>query len=130
VNGGVGIARYVNDLESLGGQDAVVDTIAGKLRPLPVIGWYVAYEHSWKDWALVEDLHLRSTVLWSFVTVDNLDIQPGNAYAKTQRFDANLVFSAASRVDIGVEYIYGARWNKDGQHADANQIQLVGLFRF
>ena len=130
VNGGVGIARYVNDLQSLGGQDAVVDTVAHRVRPLPVIGWFVAYEHSWKEWAAAEDLHLRSTVLWSFVDVDNVDIQPGDAYAKTQRFDANLLLSMASRVDIGIEYIYGSRWNKDAQHAHANQIQVVGLFRF
>jgi hypothetical protein len=42
----------------------------------------------------------------------------------------NLVFSPSSRVDAGIEYIYGVRENKDGQNAHANQFQLVGLFRF
>jgi len=31
---------------------------------------------------------------------------------------------------MGVEYIWGERVNKDDQRGSANQIQLVGLFRF
>jgi hypothetical protein len=130
VNGGVGIARYINDLQSLGGQDAIVDTTAGELRALPAIGWYVAYEHAWKEWAAAQTLHLRSTILWSFVDVDNLVPQPPDAYHTTNRLATNVVFSAAERVDVGLEYIYGTRANKDGQSGHANQIQLVGLFKF
>jgi hypothetical protein len=39
VNGGVGNARYINDLNSLGGQDAVFDPATGKLAALPSTGW-------------------------------------------------------------------------------------------
>src|SRR5262249_37873272 len=49
-NGGVGIARYINDLSSLGGQDAVFDSTTGDLQALPALGWYVGYEHTWKEW--------------------------------------------------------------------------------
>ena len=128
-NGGKGIARYINDLNSLGGQDAVFDT-TGDLHALPAIGWYVAYEHSWKEWKTAETMNLRSTFLWSFVTVDNFDFQPPDSYHKTNRFAANLVFSPAERVDVGLEFINGSRQNKDGQKGTANQIQLVTLIRF
>ena len=37
-------------------------------------------------------MHLRSTLLWSFVSVDNLDFQAPNAYHKTHRFAVNLGF--------------------------------------
>jgi hypothetical protein len=40
------------------------------------------------------------------------------------------VFSPSTRVDAGLEYIFGKRENKDGQSATANQFQLVMLFRF
>ena len=43
---------------------------------------------------------------------------------------ANLIFSPAKRVDVGLEYIYGTRQNKDGQVGHANQIQLVALIPF
>ena len=130
VNGGYGIARYINDLNSLGGQDAVFDTLRSELKPLPVLGWYVGYEHHWKEWKAIQGQNLRSTVLWSIVLVDNVDVQPANAYRKTNRFAANVIYSPTSRADLGVEYIYGTRQNKDRQHADANQFQVVALFRF
>jgi len=130
VNGGNGIARYINDLQSLGGQDAVFDSTTGELKPLNVLGWYVGYEHRWKEWSHLQNMNLRSTVLWSLVAVDNYDFQPPDAYKRTNRLALNLVFSPSSRVDVGAEYIYGKRENHDGQHGEANQIQVVGLFRF
>jgi hypothetical protein len=130
VNGGTGIARYINDLNSEGGQDAVFDTTTGDLKALPALGWYVGYEHRWKEWQRLQTMNLRSTVLWSLVNVHNYAFQSGDAYNVTNRLAMNLVFSPSSRVDVGVEYIYGQRENLDGQHAAANQIQLVGLFRF
>jgi hypothetical protein len=130
VNGGVGIARYINDLNSLGGQDAVFDSTTGDLEALPALGWYVAYEHAWKTWSEVENRRLRSTVLWSFVRVYNLDFQPEDAYRRTNRFAINLVYSPITRVDAGVQYIYGRRTNKDERSGDARQVQLVMLVRF
>jgi hypothetical protein len=130
LNGGLGIARYINDLNSAGGQDAVFDTTTSELHPLPVLGWYVGYEHHWKEWERTETMNLRSTVLWSTVFVDNVDAQPPDAYRSTNRLAANLVFSPTSRADFGVEYIYGTRSNKDQQSAHANQFQAVGIFRF
>ena len=130
VNGGTGIARYINDLNSLGGQDAVFDTTTGELHALPALGWYVGYEHAWKEWTKAETMNLRSTLLWSFVTVDNADFQAGNAYHKTNRYAVNLVFSPAERVDVGLELIRGSRMNKDRNKGEATQIQLVTLIRF
>ena len=135
VNAGWGIARYINDLNpnSLGttnGQDAVFDTTSGELKALPVLGWYVGYEHRWKEWKQLQTMNLRSTALWSRVAVDNPDFQQPTAYKRTDRFALNLVFSPSGRVDAGIEYIYGVRENFDGQSAHANQFQLVGLFRF
>ena len=130
VNAGKGIARYINDLNSAGGQDAVFDTTTNTLQALSAIGWYVAYEHSWKEWKAMETMNLRSTVLWSIVLVDNAAFQPPDAYYKTNRLATNLVFSPSRRVDVGLEYIWGNRTNKDRQSASANQVQTVALFRF
>jgi hypothetical protein len=130
INGGSGIARYINDLNSLGGLDAVFDPVTGELKAISAVGWFVGYEHQWKEWQRTQNMNLRSTVLWSLVQVDNFDFQPPDSYEKTNRLALNLVFSPSGRVDVGLEYIYGTRRNKDDQSNDANQFQLVGLFRF
>jgi uncharacterized coiled-coil protein SlyX len=130
VNAGKGIARYINDLNSLGGQDAVFDPATGKLEPLPAIGLYLDYEHQWTRWVTTREMKLRSSLIWSFVKVDNLDFQLPTAYKKTNRYSANLVFSPNDRIDVGVEYINGERINKDGHRGNANQVQLVAIYRF
>ena len=135
VNAGKGIARYINDLNpndlnTTNGLDAVFDSTSNEFKALPVLGWYVGYEHRWKEWEQLETMNLRSTVLWSLVAVDNYDFMPPQSYKRTNRFAVNLVFSPSGRVDAGLEYIWGKRQNKDGQSATANQFQLVGLFRF
>ena len=130
VNGGAGIARYINDLESLGGQDAVFDSTTGDLEALPALGWYAAYEHIWKKWESTEVRSLRSTALWSFVRVFNLDFQPDDAYKRTNRFAFNIVYSPLTRVDAGVQYVYGRRTNKNEESGTAEQVQLVMICRF
>ena len=130
VNGGTGIARYINDLNSAGGLDAAFDSTSGELKVIPALGWYVGYEHAWKEWKYMQTMNLRSTALWSWVTVQDFDFMAPNTYKRTNRFAVNLVFSPSTRVDTGLEYIFGKRENKDGQSATANQIQLVMLFRF
>jgi hypothetical protein len=130
VNGGAGIARYINDLESLGGQDAVFDSTTGDLEALPTLGWYAAYEHTWKKWESTEVRSLRSTALWSFVRVFNLDFQPDDAYKRTNRFAFNIVYSPLTRVDAGVQYVYGRRTNKNEESGTAEQVQFVMICRF
>jgi len=135
VNAGKGIARYINDLNpndisGTNGLDAVFDSTSHEFKALPVLGWYVGYEHHWKEWQELSTMNLRSTILWSLVAVDNYDFMPPTSYKRTNRFALNLVFSPSSRVDAGVEYIWGKRENLDGQSATANQFQFVGLFRF
>jgi hypothetical protein len=134
LNIGEGNARYINDLNSLGdqgvGQDAVFNPATGELAALPAAGWYFDYEHQWKEWERAKTMKLRSSLIWSFVAVNNLDFQLGDAYRRTNRYSANLVFSPTPRIDCGVEYIYGTRTNLDGLTGQASQVQFVGIFRF
>jgi hypothetical protein len=129
-NFGKGIARYINDLQSLGGQDAVFNPLDGSLHALPAVGFYLDYEHTWKRWKMTREMNLRTAVTWSFVDVHNLTFQTGSAYQQTNRYSVNIVFSPVERIDLGVEYLYGTRRNFDGHTGSADQIQLVGIFRF
>ena len=70
VNAGSGIGRYVADLSSLGGQDAVYDPVQGSLRALPVASGYVGYERAWSR-------VFTTGVTYGVVNVSNLDVQPG-----------------------------------------------------
>ena len=70
VNAGSGIGRYIADLSSLGGQDAVYDPVQVSLRALPVSSGYFGYEHAWSR-------VFTTAVTYGVVNVSNLDIQLG-----------------------------------------------------
>lgn len=120
---GEGYGRYVNDLSTVGGQDAVFDDATGNLETLPVFATYLSFEKWWRD-------GLRSTFIASFVDVDNPDFQPGEAYRRTQRVSGNLIWSPVPRVDVGGELLWGQREDKDGSTGDASQFQLSVRYRF
>ena len=122
-NAGRGMGRYISDLNSLGGQDAVYDPENGELVALEVASSYLAYEHWWTE-------RTRSTLTAGFVWVDNLDFQEPDALKRTERFSLNLAWSPIHRLDLVMEYLWGRRYNFDGQSGAAGQLQLGGTFRF
>ena len=129
MNGGLGTARYINDLNSLGGQDAVFDS-TGQLHALPVLGWYVDYEHAVILTDMLKKLNARGSFIWSYVGVDNVEAQAGDAYEHTNRLVGNVIVSPNPRLDLGLEYIWGMRRDKDGATGSSSQIQIVLLTVF
>jgi hypothetical protein len=123
LNYGDGIGRYINDLGTVGGQDAVFNPATGELKTLTAFGGYLAYQHWWSE-------KMRSTLVAGYTDVDNLDFQPDDAYRQTKRVTANLLFSPIPRVDIGAEFLWGERTNKNGDNADALQLQIAAKYIF
>jgi hypothetical protein len=122
LNFGEGIGRYINDLNTVGGEDAKFDD-NGNLETLPVVAGYIAYQHWWRE-------NTRSTINLSWVKVDNLDFESDDAYRKTFRGAVNYIWSPTPRIDIGAEVIFGSRENKDRDRATATQLQISSKYRF
>lgn len=120
---GRGYGSYLTDLNAAGGQDAVYDPVQDRLLPLTAQAIYTGFEHWW-------DERLRSTLTAGFVWVDNLDLQPGNAYYRTSRYSLNLAWSPVPRLDLIVEALTGRRVNKDRSSGWATQVQAGGRFLF
>ncbi len=124
-NYGEGYSHYVNDLNSIGEPDAVFDTSNGseKLKTLPVFAYYAAMQKWWSD-------DLRSNFNYSVVDVDNESFQLDDAYRKTRRASANIIWSPTPRVDFGAEFLYGYRQNKNKESSNAAQLQVSGTYRY
>jgi hypothetical protein len=56
--------------------------------------------------------------------VDNLAIQPPDAYRTTYRVSLNLAWSPIEQLDLVTELLWGQRMNKDKSRGRAKQIQL------
>ena len=122
-NNGWGIGKYITDLGTLGGQDAIYDSSAGTLRSLPVSSAYVGYERRWRPTFV-------SAFTYGIVNVSNLDIQPADALKRTQRTSINLTWSPVPQADIALEFLFGTRVNKDNEQGTSSQIQLGWIYRF
>jgi hypothetical protein len=122
-NAGWGIGRYITDLGTLGGQDAVYDATSNQLRALPVSSAYVGYERLWKS-------TFASAVTYGIVNVENLDIQPDTALRRTQRATINLTWTPIPQFDLVLEFLGGTRVNKDGRRGTSSQLQAGWTFRF
>lgn len=120
---GDGISRYVNDTNSIGGLDGVFTPDGSKIKTLPIIAGYIAYQHWWGQ-------TLRSNFIVSGVEIDNKDFQPDNAYKRTVRASTNMFWSPTPRLDLAIEYLWGKRTNKNGDADDASQIQLISKYGF
>ena len=122
VSFGKGYGRYVNDLGTIGGQDAVFDP-QGSLKALPVLSAYLSFQKWWRD-------GLRSTLTASYVGIDNYDFQPADAYRETWRVGGNLIWSPVPRVNVGGELLWGRRTDKDGMTGSAAQFQASVRYIF
>ena len=122
-NNGWGIGKYITDLGTLGGQDAVFDSSTGSLRALAVSSAYFGYERKWRPTFV-------SAFTYGIVNVSNLDIQPSDALRRTQRTSVNVTWSPVPQADIAVEFLFGTRVNKNGQQGSSSQIQTGWIYRF
>jgi len=124
VQGGSGSGRYVFDLGSAPrGQDAVYDDATQALVTLDHIGGFVAYHRWWTD-------RLRTALVYGTTRVDNLAIQGPDDLERTTYVLVNLAYRAFRRMDVGAEYAWGERRNKDGQKGHANRLVLGLNFGF
>lgn len=129
---GEGIGRYLNDLSTVGGGDAVFGP-DGKLYALPVLAGFLAYRHHWggrpwfmADWPGI----MRSNFIVSWIDVDTYDFQDGGDYSETWRASANLLYFPTQNLRIGGELLWGQRKNKDKSSGTATQIQLSARYNF
>ena len=125
---GEGIGRYINDLGTIGGQDAIFSP-DGKLEALPVFAGYLSYQHRWNP-------RWRSNATFSWVKVDTYDYQSspeyvalyGDPYERTIRASANVIFSPVRRVELGAELLWGERRNANNTKGDATQLQFSARY--
>ena len=129
---GKGVGRYINDLATVGGGDAVFDP-QGKLHALPVLAGFLSYRHHWgsKPW-FMEDWPgiMRSNFIFSWIDVNNFDFQDDKDYAQTWRVSANLLYFPTQNLRFGGELLWGERKNKDGTSGTASQIQFSARYIF
>ena len=115
---GAGIGSYNND----GFDDAIFDG-SNNLKAIKSFQGYCAFQHWWMD-------SLRSNAVFGYVDIDNRNQQSDGSLERSMYFAGNLVWSPIKQMDIGAEYLWGQRDNKNGATGTARRFQLSTKFMF
>ena len=116
---GGGIGSYNND----GGYDDALFTAGGDLETIDSFQGFAAYQHWWTD-------SLRSNAVFGWVDVNNRNEQTADSLNRTLYTAGNLVWSPIKKMDMGIEYLWGERKNKNDHKDSASRIQFTTKFVF
>ncbi len=113
---GRGIERYLNDTSGLGIDAAVISEAEPRLRALPVVGTYAAYQHRWAS-------KIRSSVIYGFVQVENTAAQPGPTFHQSNYTATNLIWNPFGSLNVGAEFLYG--WVNKVDRSSGNDARIM-----
>jgi hypothetical protein len=106
--------------EGIGGFRDVTDAgpdAFGVLQALPVFAWNVAWTHDWSErWS--------SNFIFSKGDVTNSTGQTGSEVSSLEYLAANIIWSPHDQIDVGLEYLFGKREDKDGAAGEANRLHF------
>ena len=117
---GDGLGRYIG-LNIV--NDAALDA-AGDLDPIFTYSGFAAFRHLWSD-------KLRSNLAASYFKADNpVLLTSGLATDESWNVFANIIYSPAQPIDIGIEYMYAERTTENGQSGNLQKVQISTKYSF
>ncbi|MBK5922003.1 hypothetical protein CCR80_13265 [Rhodothalassium salexigens] len=120
VNVGEGLGRYM----ALGLANGAAINPDGTLDPIFSYSGFASYRHFWSD-------RWRSNLTFSYFRADNPVEKTG--FGVTDRSwsgHANLLYSPASKLTLGLEYIFGQRRIEAGETGSLSRVQFSAKYGF
>ncbi len=104
-------------------RDAVIDPVSGGLESVESVAGYAAYRHQWNSkW--------RSSLIYSFVEVDNPTIAPGNLNESANSIQINLMYNPIKPVTLGIMYLNGELEKENGDDGELDRVQFAAKYSF
>lgn len=121
---GKGIGNYVNDLEGVGLDLVPTSGEMGALTSPETFAWLAGAQVNVTK-------KMPVTIGYSQVRQYGEDnYLNGNGYNLSQYIVANAFYNINRSFSVGVEYLYGTRYNNDGSFGKANRVQAMAQFNF
>lgn len=120
---GQGIARYIQDISTLGYDLIPENNTEGKLIAPTMWGAFGAIQHNWNP-------RLSSSLIYSHTRMQTRKTLAATDYKYAQYAAANLLWKFTEYGTTGIEYEYGRRNNFDKQYGNANRINVMIQYRF
>lgn len=121
---GKGIGNYVNDLEGNGMDLIPSSSVMGKLDAPETFAWLAGAQFNLTK-------RMPMTIGYSQVRqYGSENYMQGNGYKLSQYIVGNLFYNINRSFSVGVEYLYGTRYDNNGNFGKANRVQAMAQFNF
>lgn len=119
---GRAISRFFNDFSGQG-LDVVYNSEAQESNLPFIFGGYLTYEHYWRP-------NLFSNFTYGLLRVEKNHLLQETAYYQGQSFHFTTFWTVVEGARVGIEYIYGIRYNQDKTHGFASRLNMLFYYDF
>ncbi len=121
---GCGYSAYLNDLAGKG-FDLIPDpSLPGELYAPKALGYVVGLQYAFTPRCFVSASYSQCRLY------PRLGALPATAYRNGQYVVGNAVYQLSADCNIGVEYLYGSRTNRNGDSGCANRLNAMIQYNF
>ncbi len=106
-----------------GPHEGAFNAATSTLETIGIFSTFGGIQHFWSGkW--------RSNLVYGYVNADNPDFLSGDTYDNTNYVAADLIWNPYKSLDVGIEYLWGRRENKDGESGSSNRFIFSSRFKF
>jgi hypothetical protein len=119
---GNAISHFLNPFSG-SGEDMAFDPNDDTFKGLNVLGGWLSYGHHWPN-------RVSSYFSFGIATISNRSFQTDTDYDFSYDFSANGFWSVIEGLKVGLEVLYGQRFNIDGERGQASRIWALFYYDF
>jgi hypothetical protein len=119
---GKSIAHFITTFSGTG-RDFIYNPETREFEGLYSFGGFLSYGWNWTD-------NISTNVSAGYADLSNKEYQPDNTYKNSMSFSLDSFWNIVDGARLGLEYVYGQRWDKDGTTGNASRIWALFYYDF
>lgn len=117
---GKSISHFITTFSGTG-TDAVYNPETGEIESVNSFGGFASYGWNWSK-------SISSNISGGYANLSNKAFQPGDVYRESMSVSLDSFWQITEGARMGLEYVYGRRWDKD--HATGSASRVWALFYY
>ncbi len=119
---GKSISHFITTFNGTG-DDFIFDPQTEQFEGLHSFGGFLSYGWNWTD-------NISTNLSAGYADLSNKSYQPGNAYRNSMSFSVDSFWNIVDGARLGLEYVYGQRWDLDGTTGNASRVWALFYYDF
>lgn len=119
---GRSISHFITTFSGTG-QDATFNPATNKFESLTSFSGFLSYGFNW-------DKNISTNLSLGSANQVNKSFQPDGAFKNSMSFSIDTFWKVLEGARIGLEYVYGQRWDKDGTTGSASRVWALFYYDF